>query len=108
MERQLDVFVMSRPDDRYSGGSAAIVREAQRRARRRAFLKQKRQATADERNSEDLEVSFLIVNFLGPQRPIVFRASVMFRTALPWISLILRGCITFRLFQDMVSFSGGT
>lgn len=58
MERQLDMFVMSRPEDRYSGGggSAAIVREAQRRARRRAFLEQKRKAAADERKAEGLEV----------------------------------------------------
>eukprot|EP00752_Nemacystus_decipiens_P007290 g6523.t1 len=56
MERQLDMLVMSRPEDRSSGGaSTTIVREAQRRARRRAFLEQKRKASADDRKSEDLK-----------------------------------------------------
>lgn len=73
MERQLGMFVMSPPEDRYSGsGSSAIVREAQRRARRRAFSEQKRKAAAEERKSEDLEVR--------TQRPIV-KAHVTLRTA---------------------------
>ena len=52
---------MSQPEDRYSGGTSTdIVREAQRRARRRAFLEQKRKAAADERKSEDLEVGMVV------------------------------------------------
>lgn len=58
MERELDRFVMSRPRDRYSdGGSNAIVREAQRRAWRRAISEQKRKAAADERKLDALEVN---------------------------------------------------
>lgn len=57
MERELDRFVTSRPRDRYSdGGSNAVVREAQRRAWRRALSEQKRKAAADERKLDALEV----------------------------------------------------
>lgn len=57
MERELDMFVMSRPEDGYSrGGCSAVVREAQRRARRRALSERKRKAAARERKLEDLEV----------------------------------------------------
>lgn len=46
MERELDMFVMSRPQDRDDGGNTAAVREAQRRARRRALLQRKLDAAA--------------------------------------------------------------
>lgn len=58
MERELDMFVLSRPEDGYNrGGDTAVVREAQRRARRRALSERKRTAAARERKMEDLEVS---------------------------------------------------
>lgn len=46
MERELDMFVMSRPQDRDDGGNTAAVREAQRRARRRALSQRKLDAAA--------------------------------------------------------------
>lgn len=60
MERELDRFVMNRPRDRYSDGSGnAVVREAQRRAWRRAISEQKRKAAEDERKLDDLEVNHM-------------------------------------------------
>ncbi len=57
IERELDMFVMSRPEDGGSrGGCTAVVREAQRRARRRALSERKRKAAAHEKKLEDLEV----------------------------------------------------
>lgn len=46
MERELDMFVMARPENRNDGGNSAVVREAQRRARRRAQLQRKRDEAA--------------------------------------------------------------
>ncbi|CBN76751.1 hypothetical protein Esi_0000_0565 [Ectocarpus siliculosus] len=54
MERELDVFVMSRPKDK-SGMSSAVVLEAQRRARRRALSMQKRKTAEEERKAGALE-----------------------------------------------------
>jgi len=58
MERELEMFVLSRPEDGHGsrGGCTAVVREAQRRARRRALSERKRKAAARERKLEDLEV----------------------------------------------------
>ncbi|CAM9624322.1 unnamed protein product [Ectocarpus sp. 12 AP-2014] len=54
MERELDMFVMSRPKDK-SSRSSAVVLEAQRRARRRALSMQKRNTAEEERKAGALE-----------------------------------------------------
>ncbi|CAM9248345.1 unnamed protein product [Ectocarpus fasciculatus] len=54
MERELDMFVMSRPKDKSDRTSAAVL-EAQRRARRRALSTQKRKTAEEEQKAGALE-----------------------------------------------------
>lgn len=64
MERELDMFVMSRPQNRDDSGNTAAVREAQRRARRRALLQRKLDAAAGGDQRVDASEVSLRISFM--------------------------------------------